>query len=194
MKAAFFITVITLLLTTGECWANQPISAPEEEVRFHQILNQFRQILGLNSIEIHPSLQSAARKHSAWMAEREFLTHNGPNPQDTLITRVHLNEGYPYQQLGENVACGSEDAVGTFLQWAFSPGHLKNMLNPNFKEMGIAREGDGTEQCPYYWTNDFGSRQQPNSKNQGVLDPVKIKAAIQKVTGKEPAEIHLELQ
>ena len=128
------------------------------------------------------------------MAEKQFLTHNGPNPQDTLVTRAHVTEGYPYRMLGENVACGNDGAVETFLQWAFSPGHLKNMINPEFDEMGIARAGDGEEECPYYWTHDFGSRKTPATKTNWILDPVRIKAAIQQVTGKEPAEIRLEIQ
>jgi len=35
-----------------------------------------------------------------------------------------------------------------------SPGHCANIMNKNFREMGVARVGD-------YWTQDFGSPLSP---------------------------------
>jgi uncharacterized protein YkwD len=35
--------------------------------------------------------------------------------------------------------------------WLKSPGHCKNIMNKNYKEMGVARVGT-------YWTQTFGTK------------------------------------
>ena len=48
--------------------------------------------------------------------------------------------GYNYGGYrGENIAAGYNDAARTFNLWRNSPGHNANMLNSNFKVIGISR-------------------------------------------------------
>jgi hypothetical protein len=117
------------------------------------------------------------------MAKQDFLTHYGPTPLITPFQRMKVAGYLNYTYAGENIACGNSDAMQTFLQWAYSPEHLKNMLSPHFYEMGIARAGTGKEQCPYYWTNDFGSFRDPNTDPTEVIDLNLIQKAIAKVSG-----------
>jgi Cysteine-rich secretory protein family len=84
--------------------------------------------------------------------------------------------------MGENVACGNSGAKETFLQWYFSASHLKNMVNPAFQHMGIARAGSGDENCPFYWTNDFGAVSF-EKMNDPLPDSNQIKAAYDKIMG-----------
>lgn len=128
-----------------------------EENQFYQLINQFRSRLGLPTLQIHAFLQNASKGHSEWMQKQDFLTHYGPTINYTPYQRMK-DAGYVnYTYAGENIACGNADALSTFKQWAFSEGHLQNMMNNNFTQMGISRTGNGTERCPYYWVNDFGS-------------------------------------
>jgi uncharacterized protein YkwD len=56
--------------------------------------------------------------------------------------------GYNYNTWkGENLAAGVDSAQGAFDLWKNSPGHNANMLNANFKVVGIARPTPGT----LYW-------------------------------------------
>ena len=177
---------LTLLLST--LTPHQSVRASTlapVEADFVTLLNRFRQKLGLQTLEIHPALQRAARKHSAWMAEQDRtfqdgdqLGHEGPGETDTMVTRILDHEGYAFRRVGENIACGIADAKTVFKMWALSPSHLTNMMNPHFREMGIAREGTGNEACPYYWTNDFGTRIQEKPDSAIKPTPQQIRHAI----------------
>ncbi len=116
-----------------------------EENQFYQMINQFRSDLHLPTLQIHVFLQRAARKHSDWMASNDQLTHYGPLAGEPPFQRM-AEEGYVnYVIAGENVSCGNGDAVKTFKQFAFSPEHLENMMNPHFRHFGVARAGTGNE-------------------------------------------------
>ena len=56
---------------------------------------------------------------------------------------------------GENIAYGQTSAWEVFEAWKNSPGHLGNMLDPDYKTFGaavyITDSGYG-----YYWIQEFG--------------------------------------
>ena len=82
------------------------------------------------------------------MAQRNQLTHyskNGSDPGKRLS-----KAGYHWQAYAENVAMGYSDEKTVVQGWISSPGHCANIMNPNVKEMGVARKGK-------YWTQVFGS-------------------------------------
>lgn len=196
-----FVGVLTLLLLFGShsgfaqssSGGGEIVYLSQEENQFYILLNKFRSALGLPNVQIHVYLQNAAKKHSAWMAEEDFLSHYGPENNKTPFQRM-TEEGYVnYTYVGENVACGNGDAVKTFRQWAFSPGHLANMINPHFKHIGISRAGTGNEQCPYFWTNDFGSMSDRRLDPPAVTDIQLIKAAIESVSGTIPVDKKVQL-
>ena len=186
--------VILLSGINGTCFAQSATAVlSADEAQFARMINQFRQSLGLPRLDIQPALQSAARKHSDWMAGQDFLTHIGPYTNFTPFQRMQ-QEGYTqYYFAGENIACGNADAAKTFRQWAFSPGHLLNMLNPHFHEMGIAKAGTGNERCPYYWTNDFGTYQNPAQDSAGTSDVAAINQAVAQVSGAIPSGTSVSL-
>lgn len=203
-----FVGIFTLLLLicASSGFAQVPPSSgdivylSQEENQFYLLINQFRSSLGLPTLQIHVSIQNAAKKHStwmraqdaakkhaAWMTSQSFLTHFGPEENITPFQRM-MDEGYTnYTYLGENIACGNGDATKTFRQWIFSPTHLANMLNPHFHHMGISRVGTGNEYCPFYWTNDFGSLTDPQLDPAEITDLQKITAAVESISGPIPA-------
>jgi uncharacterized protein YkwD len=191
------VLALSLLLLGGiapTCFAQSATAAlSPDEAQFARLINQFRQSLNLPRLDIQPALQSAARKHSDWMDSRDFLTHYGPFTNFTPFQRMS-QEGYTnYYYAGENIACGNKDPVKTFRQWAFSPGHLQNMVNPHYHEMGIARSGTGNEHCPYYWTNDFGTYIDPSTDPIGTNDVNLIGQAIAMVSGAIPTGTNVSL-
>ena len=175
------VTLIFSLEVSAQGVSTVYLSA--EENQFFQMINQFRQKLNLPVLEIHYSLQIAAQKHSTWMASNGVLSHYGPLADESPFQRMTL-EGYTnYVIAGENVACGYGDATRTFRQFAFSPEHLENMINPHFRHFGISRAGTGQEHCPYYWTNDFGSFNDPNNDPSIITDLNLIANAIEAISG-----------
>jgi len=94
-------------------------------------------------------LEKAAAGHSTEMVQRKYFSHtstDGYNAGDRL-TKV----GYAWKTYGENIGMGYRDEKEMVEGWLKSPGHCKNIMNPLFKEVGVARVGD-------YWTQDFGTR------------------------------------
>lgn len=98
-------------------------------------------------------LDSAATKHSVDMATKNYFDHKGLDgsmPWDRM-----KREGYNYSYAGENIAAGNATAQATMTQWLNSAGHCANIMNPNFKELGVGYGTGGTYR--YYWTQNFGS-------------------------------------
>ena len=154
-----------------------------EENHFFETINQFRVQLNLPLLQIQWNLQNAAQKFSAWLAMTDLLTHYGPTNQETPFQRMEV-EGYGnFTDAGENIACGNGDAIATFRQFAFSPGHLENMLNPHYHHFGISRSGNGSENCPFYWVNDFGSTSDDSLDPAEVTDLNLITQAVIQVAG-----------
>ncbi len=64
--------------------------------------------------------------------------------------------GISYRTAGENIASGQRTAQAVVTAWMNSEGHRKNILNPNFTEIGVgyATKSNGTP----YWTQMFIGR------------------------------------
>jgi len=94
-------------------------------------------------------LEKAAYNHSKDMNEKNFFSHTGSDGSGSgeRISR----SGYNWSYYGENIAFGYMSEKQVVDGWLSSPDHCKNIMNKNFKEMGVARVNN-------YWTLDFGSR------------------------------------
>jgi len=106
-------------------------------------------------LTMNPALRCAARKHSADMAARNFFDH--VNPDGEAFTERMAKAGYGgYSTAGENIAAGSPDAQGTMSQWMGSDGHCANIMNPDFKDIGVGYSTGG--QYGHLWTQVFGAK------------------------------------
>ena len=109
--------------------------------------NRRRLILGLAPLAIDTGLIAASRDHSKDMVEKGFFAHNSPvEGKTTPWDRARL-AGTTAN--GENIAAGQSTGTGAVRAWWHSPGHLKNMMNPSFKRIGLGREQN-------HWTQMFG--------------------------------------
>lgn len=93
-------------------------------------------------------LRCAARIHSLDMFERGFFNHTNPDNLDPF-DRMEL-AGYDYSYAGENIAQGYRSAADVMTGWMNSDGHCRNIMSPNFTEIGVGMyEG-------FNWTQTFG--------------------------------------
>jgi len=105
-------------------------------------------------------LDSSARKHAEDMAVTHTLSHDTPAgainyPANYSFDDRMRDEGYIGHWYGENIARGQADAESVIADWLESPGHCANIMNPNFKEIGLGlKEDDGGVK---YWVQDFGA-------------------------------------
>jgi len=98
-------------------------------------------------------LEQASKAHSNDMATINFFSHTSSDG-GTLATRADATE-YKWSNLGENIAAGQSTATQAMNGWIDSPGHCRNLMNPNFTETGAACTEDSGSDYRVYWTNVF---------------------------------------
>jgi uncharacterized protein YkwD len=125
-------------------------SLPSEIVR---LTNLERQKAGLKPLAIHFGLGKVAVSHADNMARQNKMSH----VLDGKDAAKRLQEaGYPYKSYGENIAAKYPNAQEVVKGWMNSPGHRKNILNPNFVEFGVGvRRSAGGD---LYFCQVFGAR------------------------------------
>ncbi|MHC6225344.1 CAP domain-containing protein [Pseudomonas sp. X10] len=101
------------------------------------------------------TLAGVAATHTRAMANQNFfdhIDHDGRTPGD----RAEL-AGYPYQQIGENIAAGRDTPHKVVNGWLASPGHCATLMNPDFHDLGAAYAVDPKSDAGIYWTALFGT-------------------------------------
>lgn len=94
-------------------------------------------------------LEKAALAHSNDMLTRQFFSHISPEGNNAG-ERIEL-AGYNWAAFGENIGMGYKDEAEVVAAWKSSPSHCKNIMNGNYREMGVGRAG-------IYWTQNFAKR------------------------------------
>jgi uncharacterized protein YkwD len=101
------------------------------------------------------ALQSAASGHSTEMATHNYFSHTGldGSEADDRITRA----GYAWSTWGENIAAGYDTVREVVDGWMESDGHCANIMNPRFRDMGLACAQSDTSDYGKYWTMDLAT-------------------------------------
>ncbi|GAA0328910.1 hypothetical protein GCM10008967_19290 [Bacillus carboniphilus] len=116
-----------------------------------ELTNQERQRNGLSPLKLNEKLSDVARLKSQDMRDKNYFAHNSPtygSPFE-MMQQFHVQ----YQTAGENIAAGQRSAQEVVQQWMDSPGHRKNILNPEFTEIGVGHVEGGN--MGVYWTQMF---------------------------------------
>ncbi|MBC7915960.1 MAG: CAP domain-containing protein [Pyrinomonadaceae bacterium] len=96
------------------------------------------------------------------MARNKYFSHiskNGSKVKDRITAGGYTPDGFQSFTIGENIALGQRSIKEVMKGWLESEMHCKNLMNPAFKEVGVAMEN-------YYWVQNFGARI-PFPKRQG---------------------------
>ena len=99
-------------------------------------------------------LAQAARAHSNDMCARQYFDHNDPSGK-TPFDRIKA-AGYKYSAAGENIAAGQVSPEAVMDGWMSSEGHCKNIMNSEYRELGVGY-GACTDKYIHYWTQNFGA-------------------------------------
>jgi uncharacterized protein YkwD len=99
-------------------------------------------------------LLQAASGHSSDMAQNNYFSHTSLDGR-TMVQRV-VATGYTYKALGENIAAGQSTVESVITGWTNSPGHCQNLMNPAFRDIGVACVRSDTSNYRYYWTMVLG--------------------------------------
>lgn len=117
------------------------------------IVNQERQRGGISPLRLHSRLNAAAQAHSNDMARNNFMGHTGSDGS-SFVDRMKRH-GYNFRRGAENVAAGQSSARDVMNSWMNSFGHRRNILNGNYRDIGIAYARGG--RYGIYWTQVFGA-------------------------------------
>jgi len=104
--------------------------------RLVSLINQERQSRNLPALALNDSLNSVAGLKVNDMATQGYFEHTSPTGITPWFWFKQI--GYNYVFAGENLAMGFTETDDVFTAWMNSPTHRANILNPNFREMGLA--------------------------------------------------------
>ncbi|OJU18500.1 MAG: transporter [Clostridiales bacterium 43-6] len=115
------------------------------------LVNVERAKAGLNPLTENTNLSYVATLKSEDMAKLNYFDHTSPtygSPFDMM-----KQFGVSYRAAGENIAMGQTSPEQVMNGWMNSEGHRKNILSPNFTQIGvgIAKNAEGR----LYWTQQF---------------------------------------
>lgn len=145
-----------------------------EEMANVALTNEYRELLGLQRLEVDPRLVQSARRHSKEMVEMRYFGHDSPVKEHASFVERIKQAGYPAPG-GENIAFGYRTGKDVHEAWFVSPVHHVNMVREMFTTVGVG-------QWNLHWTQNFGcgkrlvsappQRQEEATKVQGkVLEP-----------------------
>jgi uncharacterized protein YkwD len=107
-----------------------------------QQLNALRATHHLRPLTLSPSLGAASFAHTKEMAAKGYFAHDSGDgsPFWKRIQRVYGSSGYSFWSVGENLLWSTPnvDSAAAIKLWLASPEHRKNMLDPKWREIGIA--------------------------------------------------------
>jgi uncharacterized protein YkwD len=112
----------------------------ESERQMFNLVNMERKKRGIGALTLRPELVPVARAHATDMWRRQYFSHYSLEGKD-VADRL-LDAGVPFQVVGENLALAptSQTAHTGLMN---SEGHRKNILDPDYKRMGIGVIDDG---------------------------------------------------
>jgi hypothetical protein len=99
------------------------------------LTNESRQQFNVPALTENQVLDTAAQAKADDMLAKGYFAHNTPDgktPWD-FITAA----GYSYLMAGENLAVNFNEAESVETAWMNSPDHKANILNKNFRDIGI---------------------------------------------------------
>lgn len=91
---------------------------------------------GLPSLQKNGPLTVAAQLKGNDMLSKGYWAHVSPDGVEPWVWIAKA--GYSYSRAGENLAKDFRDTISVTNAWMASPGHRANILNPNYKEIGVA--------------------------------------------------------
>nr|WP_237417176.1 SafA/ExsA family spore coat assembly protein [Halobacillus litoralis] len=118
------------------------------------LTNQERAKNGLPALKANWQLSRVARYKSRDMANKTYFSHTSPTYGSPFDMMRDFN--ISYNRAAENIAAGQRTPQEVVNGWMNSPGHRKNILDPNLRQIGVGYAEGGS--YGHYWTQMFISQ------------------------------------
>lgn len=131
--------VVLIVMLFAFCFFIQVSSASASEITAQnviQLVNKERLSQGISALAENEILDRAAADKLNDMISGDYFAHT--SPKGILPWYWFDKAGYDYKYAGENLAINFESAESEHKAWMASTTHRKNILNPNYQEIGIA--------------------------------------------------------
>lgn len=113
-----------------------------------------RKLAGCAALVVDSHLTKSAQQHATEMSAKNYFSHSSADGT-SWITRIK-KAGYKNPG-GENIARGYPTAAAVEVAWMNSPGHRANILDCQYRKIGVGWAGPGSWGGPGgYWVEDFG--------------------------------------
>ncbi|MFA6304972.1 MAG: CAP domain-containing protein [Patescibacteria group bacterium] len=120
------------------------------------LTNKQRVLQGLPELSINISLNKAAKQKAGNIFKWQKFSHDLPNEKFSAPVKA---VGYEYSITGENLAEGFANSEAIIKAWMASAGHRNNILNPKYKEIGMAIKRDKLDgKTTYVVVQYFGAQ------------------------------------
>jgi len=102
----------------------------------YSLVNQERSEAGLAALSRNSKLEKAALDKVEDMFSKNYWAHYAPDGSTTPWQFI-IASGYSYKYAGENLAKDFDTSYGVVAGWMGSASHRANMLNSNYKHVGM---------------------------------------------------------
>ncbi|MEA2601997.1 MAG: hypothetical protein QOF89_2989 [Acidobacteriota bacterium] len=120
-------------------------------------VNAERRKAGVPPLTANSRLDQAAQRHAGDMLARGYFAHE--SPEGKTVRERAKEAGFDWRAIGENIAEGQTSVAEVMDTWMHSPGHRRNILDRDFKELGVGlalgRNGKGWR---VEWVQAFGTQ------------------------------------
>ena len=178
-KILLIISLLFIILFTGFTY-NKPDEPANFKQQFLALINKTR-IKGCTCgttymppaapIVWNDDLERSAEGHARDMAKQKYFSHtskDGRSMETRIVSAGYIFKGFKSFMAGENIAFGQTSINEVMAGWFKSDGHCKNLMNPGFKEVGVAEYNR-------YWVQDFGGRESFTAEQQRLIKSGKYK-------------------
>ena len=160
---ASYVSIVTKLVNEGARQAQmgrdiygRAISRGGEDHQFEQrvtdLVNAERARYGLQPLSYDSRMDLAAERHNLVQASTNTMAHDGigdGTPGDR-IRATGFRDAW-----GENVATGQLSPEQVVAEWMASPGHRRNILDPEYRRIGVSYTVAANGRT--FWAQEFGA-------------------------------------
>ena len=163
LKKGFVVAVAGIVLLGSHIEVANAGGMPSEQnivllAENENIQNYAQRALDLVNIErrkagVKPLVLSDELMMAAAVRSQEIIkVFSHTRPDGTSFTSIVSRHG---RRIGENIAGGYQTPEDVVDGWMHSEGHRKNILHPDFTELGVGYAYEENSQYKHYWVQIF---------------------------------------
>ena len=129
-------------------WQGETIVGENFAQEVLELVNIERAKFGRQPLKLSAGLMQAAEVRAGELPKK--FSHTRPNGS-SCFTAVRSS----YSYIGENIAAGQRSPEEVVESWMNSEGHRKNILNKNFRNLGVGYVNVENSEYGHYWVQLF---------------------------------------